>query len=39
MEEFRRLSEQHAAKQVSEARYLEERRRIMTALGIEADED
>lgn len=39
MEEFRRLSEMHAAKQVSESRYLEERRRIMTALGIEPDQE
>jgi RNA polymerase-interacting CarD/CdnL/TRCF family regulator len=35
MEEFHRLSEQRAAKTVSESHYLEERRRIMEKLGIE----
>lgn len=39
MEEFRRLSEKHEAKVVSEAFYLEERRRIFSELGIETDED
>ncbi|MDP3983526.1 MAG: hypothetical protein Q8Q52_00780 [Acidimicrobiia bacterium] len=35
MEEFHRLSEQRAAKAVSEQHYLQERGRILSALGIE----
>ena len=39
MEEFRRLSERHAAGQVGEAIYLQERHRIFVELGIESEED
>jgi len=39
MEEFRLLSERYAAKTVSESHYQEERRRILTLLGIEDPED
>lgn len=39
MEEYRRLSEQHEAKAVSEPFYQQERRRIFAELGIETDED
>ena len=35
MEEFRILSERHAAKQISEDNYESERQRIFEALGIE----
>ncbi len=35
MEEFRALSERHAAGLVVEDRYVQERRRIFAALGIE----
>lgn len=38
MEEFARLSERHAADEISTAVYEEERHRIFTELGIETDE-
>lgn len=38
MEEFRVLSEDHAAGLVGTARYTEERHRIFVELGIESDE-
>lgn len=38
MEEFRVLSEQHAAGLVSDDDHAEERHRIFVALGIESDE-
>lgn len=38
MEEFRLLSERHAAGAITEGIYNEERHRIFVALGIEADE-
>ena len=39
MEEFRLLSERHAAGQLDEQKYSDERHRIFVELGIESDED
>jgi len=39
MEEFRELSERHAAGNVPEDEYNEERHRIFVALGIESEDD
>jgi hypothetical protein len=39
MEQFRDLSERHAAGTITEAVYNEERRRIFVELGIEPDEE
>jgi hypothetical protein len=39
MEEFRRLSEKHAAGLVNEDAYLQERHRIFVELGIESEAD
>lgn len=39
MEEFRLLSERHAAGQLDEQKYKDERHRIFVELGIESDED
>ena len=39
LEEFRKLSERHASRLVSESHYQEERRRILAELGIETSED
>jgi hypothetical protein len=39
MEEFRELSERHAAGNVPDDEYNEERHRIFVALGIESEED
>ena len=39
MEEFRVLSERHAAGEVDQASYDEERHRIFVELGIETEDD
>ena len=39
MEEFRVLSERHAAGNVTDELYAEERHRIFVELGIESDDD
>jgi hypothetical protein len=39
MEQFRQLSERHAANAISQADFIEERRRIFELLDIEVPED
>lgn len=39
MEQFRQLSERHAANAISQAEFIEERRRIFELLDIEVPED